>query len=75
MLKGRTKMAVLRVKDRMREGAKLMHMHSTTGMWWYVVPGREVAEEIAIKVIAEPDVYACEDGLFPGVTQTYAIGD
>jgi hypothetical protein len=73
MLKGSTRIAVQRVKDRMRAGAKLMQMHSVTGKKWYVVPGREVAPDIAAKVIAEPDVKACFDGLFPGISQTYQI--
>ena len=51
MLRGSTKMAVLRVKDRMRGGARLMQMNSSTGMKWYVVPGREVDEEIAKRVM------------------------
>jgi hypothetical protein len=67
--------AVLRVKDRMRKGAKLMNMHSQDGgKKWYCVPGREVDEAIALKVIAEADVFPCNDGLFPGVSQTYQIG-
>jgi hypothetical protein len=74
MLKGSTKMAVMRVKDRMRDGAKLMQMHSPNGKRWYVVPGREVDEEIAKRVIAEPDVFPSNDGLFPGISQTYSIG-
>jgi hypothetical protein len=67
--------AVMRVKDRMRMGAKLMNMHSPDGgKKWYCVPGREVDEAIALKVIAEADVFPCNDGLFPGVSQTYQIG-
>ena len=62
MLKGSTRIAVQHVKDRMRDGAKLMQMHSVTGMKWYVVPDREVDCEIATKVIAEPDVFSCNDG-------------
>jgi hypothetical protein len=47
MLNGNTKKAVLRVRDRMRDGAVLQQMHSASGPKWYVVPGREVAPEIA----------------------------
>ena len=65
MLKGSTKMAVHRVKDRMRSGAKLMQMRTPTGKKWYVVPGREVDEEIAKKVIAEPDVFPVERWAVP----------
>jgi hypothetical protein len=66
-------MAILRVKDRLRSGAALMQMNSPQGRKWYVVPGREVDEEIAKKVIAEPDVFPSDDGLFPGIPQTYKI--
>jgi hypothetical protein len=74
MLKGSTKMAVLRVKDRMRDGASLMQMNTAQGKRWYVVPGREVDEEIARRVIAEANVFPSQDGLFPGISQTYKIG-
>jgi len=73
--------AVDRVKDRMRSGALLMMMNSVHGKKWYVVgtnnsypgPGREVATEVAIDVIKEPDVREGKDGLFPGISQTYHI--
>jgi hypothetical protein len=74
MHKSSTRLAISRVKDRMREGASLMRMSSVHGMKWYVVPGREVDEEIALKIIREPDVFPSEDGLFPGISQTYKIG-
>jgi hypothetical protein len=67
-------MAILRVKDRMREGAHLMQMHTPYGKKWYVVPGREVDDEIAKRIISEPDVVSSHDGLFPGISQTYKIG-
>lgn len=74
MLKGSRKMAVMRVKDRMRSGAVLMKMNTVgRGLQWFVVPGREVDEEIARLVIAEPDVSPNNDGLFPGISQSYAI--
>jgi hypothetical protein len=70
-----TKRAIFRVKERMRMGAKLMNMNSLDGgKKWYCVPGREVDEQIALQVIAEPDVFPCNDGLFPGVSQTYQLG-
>lgn len=73
MLKGSTKMAVLRVKDRMRGGAALMQMNTLDGKKWYVVPGHEVDDEIAKRVIAEADVFPSQDGLFPGISQTWSI--
>ena len=68
-----TTKAINRVKNRMRMGASLMKMHSVNGLRWYLVPGREVADDIALKVIAEPDVFSTQDGLFPGIPQTYKI--
>jgi hypothetical protein len=68
-----TLIAIQRVKDRMRSGAPLVRMHSPTGVRWYVVPGGEVSEQIAQKIIAEPDVFPANDGLFPGIPQTYRL--
>lgn len=68
--------AIERVKDRMRAGAVLMQMTSIGGgKKWYVVPGGEVDPDIAAALIAEDDVRSNEDGLFPGITQTYRIGN
>jgi hypothetical protein len=67
-------MAILRVKDKMREGASLMQMNTPRGKRWYVVPGPQVDEEIAKHVVAEADVFPSQDGLFPGISQTYKIG-
>jgi hypothetical protein len=55
-------------------GASLMQMHTPSGKRWFTVPGREVEEEIAKKVIADGDVVSCHDGLFPGIPQTWRIG-
>lgn len=65
--------AVDRVKVRMRSGARLMMMHTVNGRRWFVVPGREVSPEVAAELIKEPDIYESDDGLFPGIPQTYGI--
>lgn len=66
--------AIDRVKDRMRSGAVLMQMTVVGGgKKWYVVPGREVDPAIAADLINEPDIFSQQDGLFPGIPQTYAI--
>jgi hypothetical protein len=57
MLKGSTRVAVFRVKERMRLGASLKQMHTPSGKKWFVVPGREVDPDIARLVIAESDVH------------------
>lgn len=62
-----------RVTQKMRAGARLMKMHKVGGMAWYLVPGDEVPAEVAAEVIKRPDVKENEDGLFPGISQSYRI--
>lgn len=42
---------------------------------YYLVPGGYVSPEIAAKLLERPDVVAADDGLFPGNSQTWTIGD
>lgn len=60
-------------KNLMRAGARLMRMHTVNGMKWYLVPGGEVSEEIANNLIKEPDIKPGNDGMFPGISQTWGI--
>jgi hypothetical protein len=57
----------------MREGKLLMRMHTVRGMRWFVVPGGQVAESVAKRLLARPDVQPHDDGLFPGCQQTFKI--
>lgn len=63
-----------RAADKMRAGAKLMQMHTVEGKKWFLVPGQEVPRDIAETLLARRDVYPQNDGLFPGVSQTYVLG-
>jgi hypothetical protein len=53
---------------------RLMRMHTPNGLKWYVVPGGAVSDQTAEKILARPDVHVFDDGLFPGIPQTYRIG-
>lgn len=60
--------------DAMGKGAKLMQMHKMGKLSWYIVPGWEIPEEVATVLKRRPDVISSEDGLFPGIPQTYRMG-
>jgi hypothetical protein len=59
--------------ERMREGSKLMHMHtnSNTGHQYSVVPGGQVSDQVAEQLKAHKSVIAEHDGLFPGHSQLW----
>ena len=59
--------------DRMRTGSRLVHMHARGGRNWFVVPGGAVTDEVATKIRSHPSVVASEDGLFPGLSQTWRM--
>jgi hypothetical protein len=64
---------VFQAADLMRAGSTLQQMHSKNGLRWYLVPGGEIAERIANGLLARPDVQPSNDGLFPGVSQTFRL--
>ena len=64
---------VLQAADLMRAGGTLQQMHSKTGPRWYIVPGGEISENIASALLARPDVQPANDGLFPGISQTFRL--
>lgn len=71
-----TRRVVARIKDKMSRGAKLMKMHDLhRGIRWYLVPGGEVEEHHAKLVIAEKDVFPRRDGVWPGMDQTWGLGE
>jgi len=49
-------------------------MHTRTGLKWFLVPGGEVSEKVAVELIERPDVQPDGDGLFPGISQTFRLG-
>jgi hypothetical protein len=57
----------------MRNGRPLMKMHTKFGTSWFVVPGGELTDADAQKIICRNDVQPNSDGLFPGINQTYKI--
>jgi len=64
---------VSQAADLMRAGGTLQQMHSKTGLRWYIVPGGEVSEKVAKALLARPDVQPANDGLFPGISQTFRL--
>ena len=63
-----------------KPGARLMLMHASNPAEckpdketkrWFIVPGGQVAADIAEELRARPDIYGCADGLFPGCDQTW----
>jgi hypothetical protein len=64
---------VLQAADLMRAGGILTQMHSKAGLRWYIVPGGEITERIADGLLARPDVQPANDGLFPGISQTFRL--
>ena len=64
---------VSRALDRMRTGSRLVHMHTHGGRTWFVIPGGAVTDEVATKIRSHPSVVASEDGLFPGLSQTWRM--
>jgi hypothetical protein len=64
---------VLQAADLMRAGGTLQKMHGNSGLRWYVVPGGEITENVASALLARPDVQPANDGLFPGISQTFRL--
>ena len=62
-----------RAADLMRAGYPLMKMHTVHGAAWFIVPGGEVSDDVALKLIERVDVQPGNDGLFPGISQTFRI--
>lgn len=57
----------------MKKGACLARMHVGSDMRWYLVPGHQLTDETAQILINREDCQPAEDGLFPGISQTYRI--
>jgi hypothetical protein len=66
-----------RAMAHMRTGSRLMKMFtngSPSGYAYYVVPGGYIEPVQAEQIIDRPDVYVYDDGLFPGIPQSWKIG-
>jgi hypothetical protein len=55
----------------MRKGGCLAQMHTTSGVKWFIVPDGEVADKVAKSLLEHPQIQPANDGLFPGISQTY----
>jgi hypothetical protein len=62
-----------RAADMLRSGSTLVQMHSKDCLRWYIVPGGEVTGRVANELLARPDVQPSNDGLFPGISQTFRL--
>ena len=56
-----------------RPGTYLMLMHTNEGAAYFVVPGGRVRCDDAAKIIARPDVVPWDNGLFPGIHQSWKL--
>lgn len=60
--------------DLMHEGSILMQMNkSGDARAWYLVPGGEIADDTAQEIIKMKNVHSGNDGLFPGISQTWRM--
>jgi hypothetical protein len=71
-----------------RKDSRLVRMNSRSGPEWYVVipgarsrstsqalkhHGGRIKDEHAREILKRPDMVGAEDGLFPGLSQTYRM--
>jgi hypothetical protein len=60
--------------DLMHTGSVLMQMNkSGDARAWYLVPGGEIDDGVAKDLIELPNVKPNNDGLFPGISQTWRL--
>ena len=61
--------AVELMRDRSRH---LVQMHNSRGgREWYLVPGGKIRNELAQALLARAEIQPSNDGLFPGISQTF----
>lgn len=67
-------MKLRKAVDLMHNGSILMQMNKPgDAKAWYLVPGGEIPNELAETLINLPNVRAGNDGLFPGMSQTWKL--
>jgi hypothetical protein len=49
----------------------LAQMHTGSGLKWFIVPDGEVTDKVAKALLEHPRIQPANDGLFPGISQTY----
>jgi hypothetical protein len=57
-----------------RKDSRMVKTHTTAGKEWFIWPkGLPLKPDDAEKILARPDIRAMEDGLFPGLSQTFQM--
>jgi hypothetical protein len=56
-----------------RAETRLVRTNGENSQSYYVVPGGRVSEAVAKQIIAHPLVRAAEDGMWPGLSQTWRM--
>jgi len=59
------------VVNHLRDGRRLILMHTGAGKEWHVVPGGPVQHDVAHAVLAREDVHGVHDDQWPGIDQVY----
>lgn len=67
-------MKLRKAVDLMNTGSLLMQMNKPgDAKAWYLVPGGEIPDDIAQSLINMANVHPGNDGLFPGMSQTWKM--
>lgn len=56
-----------------KRGSRLMKMHTKDGSQWFVIPGGRVSDDDAEKILQRANLTTCDDGLFPGIPQSWKL--
>lgn len=60
--------------DLMSTGSLLMQMNKTgDAKAWYLIPGGEIDDVVAQDLLKLPNIKPNNDGLFPGISQTWKM--
>lgn len=73
-MKPLTKKRAIELMRNQRSALVKMHTSaSTEGFAWYVIPGGPVSQEVAVSLLARPDIKPGQDGLWPSQDQTWRM--
>jgi hypothetical protein len=62
-----------RAVDLMRSGSRLCKMHANGGSEHFMVPGGRITDAVAARIKEHPLICSGQDGLFPGLNQTWKL--
>jgi hypothetical protein len=66
------KLSLPEVVELMRDGRHLALMHNVRGAKdFYLIPGGMLKDDVAHALLAREDIQPSNDGLFPGISQTF----